>query len=614
MFAPIPVPNIFYPPQYGGPYQTQYERPPVIQHYSIYAGGPTDDHARVGLIYEDILPQFSPSGRIATLNERLSLHNYLRSTMFSNGDGKDVSLDGTGKNSVLEHLKFMDLNPYNTYKFSLNPYKGLPSGFLIYRSCYPIRLEGGPNVVQCAKNSIGMNIRIYKLLNKAYDAFKTKSNLAQFDQYREIMFYEFIRESILKKSVCPNFINLFGYNVTEKSRIDFDKIERAKGVATLTPDMKSDLIRFDEMIRKPEVFGDYLKKMSVPYGLSTATAGAGPAIPKPGDLLSNPEAYSGRTLIAMTEAPMYTIFGFASKTYENTGNVRKMINSGFHNDNVWMSIIFQIMVIFDVLQKNGIIINNFDIESNLYVKDLSTTNITGYWKYKIDNIDFYVPNYGYLVLFDLSYKDMASSTLLSAATPVTVTPTIKPKLEGSIFGDTINETVARNHVFELFKTTLNANNLFSAAFIANGGCKPNDTVLQKLKAIFDKASTAVNDSDKIITNYIIEFMNIFVNNRVGTYLKETEVANVRRDMINEFKRGQIVVELVDANTYKFAIILSDEGLACNIITKDDANNIITRMISKSAILAYSRVETVQQTFKPGESNLNEEELLETYIL
>ncbi len=352
MFAPIPVPNIFYPPQYGAPYQTQYERPPIIQHYSIHAGGPTDDHARVGMIYEDILPQFSPSGRIATLNERLSLYNYLRSTMFSNGDGKDVSLDGSGKNSVLEHLKFMDLNPYNTYKFSLNPYKGLPNGFLIYRSCYPIRLEGGPNVVQCAKNSIGMNIRIYKLLNKAYEAFKSRSNLGQFDQFREIIFYEYIRENILKKLVCPNFINLFGYNVSEKSRIDFDKIEKAKGVSTLTPDMKSDLIRFDEMIKKPEVFGDYLKKMGVPYGLASGVpAGTGPLAPKPSDLLTNPEAYAGRTLIAMTEAPMYTIFGFASKTYENTGNVRKMINSGFHNDNVWISIIVQIMVILDVLQK-----------------------------------------------------------------------------------------------------------------------------------------------------------------------------------------------------------------------------------------------------------------------
>ena len=109
-------------------------------------------------------------------------------------------------------------------------------------------------------------------------------------------------------------------------------------------------------------------------------------------------------------------------------------------------------------------------------------------------------------------------------------------------------------------------------------------------------------------------MNIFVNNRVGTYLKETEVANVRRDMINEFRRGQIVVELVDLNTYKFAIILSHDGIMCEILSRDDGNNIIKKSVNKSAILAYSKTEAVQQTFKAGEGSLSDEDLLETYVM
>ena len=55
-------------------------------------------------------------------------------------------------------------------------------------------------------------------------------------------------------------------------------------------------------------------------------------------------------------------------------------------------------------------------------------------------------------------------------------------------------------------------------------------------------------------------------------------------------------------------------VTCKILTRNDSNIIIEKTINKSAILAYSKVETVQQNFKAGESNLNEEELLETYVL
>ena len=93
----------------------------------------------------------------------------------------------------------MDLNPYNSHRFSLNPYKGLPKGFLLYRSCYPIRRDERQDTnVICAPESTGINVRIYKLTEGAYLVNKLSNILdyTDFDEWREISFYEFIREKL----------------------------------------------------------------------------------------------------------------------------------------------------------------------------------------------------------------------------------------------------------------------------------------------------------------------------------------------------------------------------------------------------------------------------------
>ena len=158
-------------------------------------------------------------GTVTTLGERIAINNYMRAMMFPNGDGKDIGLDGKSPNSLLAHLKFMDLNPYNTYKLSPNPYKGLPIDYLIFRSCYPIRHDPVGSTVVCAKNSIGMNIRIYKLTQGAYmmNNLKDKS-IKDYEEWREISYYEYVREHILKKKQIPNFAMMYGYDISEQCR------------------------------------------------------------------------------------------------------------------------------------------------------------------------------------------------------------------------------------------------------------------------------------------------------------------------------------------------------------------------------------------------------------
>ena len=47
---------------------------------------------------------------------------------------------------------------------------------------------------------------------------------------------------------------------------------------------------------------------------------------------------------------------------------------------------------------------NFSLEDNIFVKDIySNTEVLGYWKYIVDGISYYIPNYGYILLIDSNF-------------------------------------------------------------------------------------------------------------------------------------------------------------------------------------------------------------------
>jgi hypothetical protein len=72
--------------------------------------------------------------------------------------------------------------------------------------------------------------------------------------------------------------------------------------------------------------------------------------------------------------------------------------------------------------------------ADIYIKDISQhENIVTYWKYKIKNFEFYVPNYGYLVLFDSNFKDLSNGgfTVLNKKSP------LEYKIYSNIFKDNI---------------------------------------------------------------------------------------------------------------------------------------------------------------------------------
>lgn len=610
---PIAMPTPFFPPQFSYPYgQGAHPLQPinVIKQYNINSVGPTGDHITANMVYEDAMPTKQFNASFNTLGERLTLNSFIKNTLFNKGNGTDITLDGTGNNSLISFIKFMDLNPYNSYKFSKNPYKGMPKDMLWYRSCYPIRHDPQGGSVTCAKDSVGVSIRIYKMTTGEYMVNKQNhKNYLDYETWREIAYYEFINNQIIRNKICPNFINMYGFYIAEKCNIDFDKIAQIRGDDIINqPQYLSNVpslqMRVESSGIQPQVrsLNNYQKGGLLNKDLTLN--------PNTYTMTINPDAYNNKALVILTESPNYSLTGWASRLYQKDNNINRMINSGFHTDKIWQSVMFQLMAALYCLQINNMFYNNFSLENNVYIKDIaSTNNVTSYWKYKIDGIDYYIPNYGYIVLLDSSFKDIEVDKSLIIKNNVN-----KHKIYCNLLTCEneipLSETQIKTECYNMMKKcfTINA---FDNSFIQNGGCRPPpDTIAWLSKIEKDNKSTNIGD-------YIFEHMRQFLNNRIGTYLKELEMPNIRHDGTQTFTKGDIVVYEESNNTYRFVMYIeTDANGQAKILTKSKQSNndIILQNVPETSLFNYSKVEPIVQNFKPNEANINEEDILETYVL
>jgi hypothetical protein len=621
-FFPSYSANPMIPPHMTNMYQNPMMGAPTVvlnKIYDIKTGGPADTHEVLNMIYEDTLPTAHIKNSYVSLGDRLKQSDYIRSILFPSGDGKEAGFTKDSKNNLLEHIKFMDLNPYNTYRFSSNPYKGLPEGYLIYRSCYPIQRDPRNGLIVCARNSMSVNVRVYKLTVGAFKINKqNKLKYSDYNQWREVAYYEYVKERILKNKTCPNFVGMLGYYTTEKSNIDFDRVKKLTNFVvgqTIAPEPAMSKITGNPQaewllnnLEEQKKLGEAMAPFIGPVGTINALRDAR-FRQKPVEV-EDENDYKGSVLTIMTESPTYNLYNWASKIYQVEGNVKKMVNTGFHSGDVWLSIIFQLIVALYVMQINKIIINNFSIRNNVYIKDVSTeANVTRYWKYKINNLDFYVPNYGYLLLIDSNYTDLPDGQ----ETTFIDTNKSKHKLDGIIYDSSIDTDTLNDNIYQTFINSIDPNN-FKGDFISESGTPPPQEVL----SVMDKMhSDAINRDNKNIGIFLILFMRKFMNNRIGTYLKEQEYVNVRKDDMRSAKPGQIVVLDEGNGTFKFVLFKMVENGVAKILTKDESINpeeIIDKDIPITNLHNYSRHEPILQNYKLNEANLTEEAIIETYTI
>ncbi len=592
---PIAITTPYVPPQMQqqlNNFMKSFYTPFIYKDYHINIGGPNADHARASMIYEDALPPPSAYTSYKTLRERNNLCQYIRNAFIVMEEGEQVNFDG-GAKSLNARLKLIALNPYNGNQFSNNPYKSLPRNMMIFTSCYPIINDRRESTVQCKKDSVGINIRMYNIKHDEYQLMKNilrsipdkmeyiddvatrprrrlvkavsvidvSRNKIEYNIWREIEYYKFVRDILCKQMIIPNFIQSYCYFMDDNSNIDFDKITT----------------------RKKEIERSKEERMI-----------------EVGDKRIN------KALVLLTESPNKSLYQWGENVYVKDRNTQRQTYSGFKQDNEWNSIIAQMLMAFYVMDKMEFTINEMTIENNFYVKDVAGFGGDGlyFWRYNVNNVEYYIPNYGSLLMIDSDYRD------LERVEGREIYKIISPRL----FGD--NKEEFKRILRENAKRIFNENN-FGQKFTNNGGVRPSEKIINLLSNINRQIMETKMSYEEIIRDNLIKY----VHNRIGTPLKEQEKNYIRKMDTRQYRKGEMIVHEDRYDTYKFVLYLGDDEDKMKIKiatstpkTGGESKEVIMRTVPKELTYKYSNDEVIYQEPKPGEPGQNLDYLLETYRL
>lgn len=627
-----------YPTQY--PYPMPYQMPPnyasnyplgtiqpqmnVVNQLVIGDQNPYQNHGFINMVYEDALPIKHLPNSIATIQERSTLSNFIRAIILRGKDGNVVPFKN-GDNNIFDRIKTTTLNPYHTPTTTVrdNPYSSLPKNMLIYRSCYPIKRDETASMGKtCSRDSIGMNIRIYRVTPQELEGIRNDPKVFDVftsEVWRDIIYYEYIRENIIKPKICPNFAMMFGYSVCNDSDIDFEQIN------------------------------SFISGIPFAHRKSAST-------------LKNPinkNAYNNDILTSFTESPTYNIMKWATPEYVNIGTTRNMVRTGFHPDDIWISVLFQLMAGLSTLLRHNIYINDFNLLDNVYIKDLPNVGaVTSYWKYMISNIGFYVPNYGFIVMIDSKFKDLQQQGITIGTQQKTYKMSGRPypphtqNEQNEITDKIINSIIKAfdqtnftsisgvippsSDVLKLIdnikqwfiqeNTKLNAGQFVQPPIVpplpANVQPPPATQVPHmpiRTQSIYDKKKN-------LMLNCIVRFIGRYVHNRVGSLVSKQE----HDDAISStsFNNGDFVIYQDAQNDERFGIYMRqsttnhgfDDVVTRNISSNNATignvvmNEIVTMQIQHGSIKTYPRTLQLRQTYKAVEAKLDETDLLETYTL
>lgn len=677
--AHIPVPNPYYPhtnPQYAYGYKPN--QIPVQKYYNITLSNPVGNHTTVNQVFEDMLPGDTREYTLQSTFERKQLTNYLRSLILETGDGEEMSISPSDKKSLLSYIRLLELNPYNISK---NPYLSLSKGFLLYNSAYPIRYNQDKNHLSIAKRALGINVRIYELSEGAFRSNELNDQIDKynFDVWREIEYYNYVREEIIKKKICQNFTGIYLYTLDSTSRIDYNKLDLIKYKNQPKESLEREIENYKkinnlhhidplqflilnsygmqkksfsdgnkEIFEVSEQSGRNIAKYLFKNKYMVLTPGTRNEYkwtktgikfleergyyklvdetnrPLEGKIVTSGEikllanivgkqdltASTTKSLIVLTEAPNNNILKWASPLSESFGAVKKMIETGYHTPDVWRSILFQMVYTCAVLQEKHILFHKFSLENNFFVKDLySNPEKKGHWIYKVDEFDFYVPNYGYLLMFDSKYVDIEEYEGNAKYNTVTTNPPQQFKINSdTLFDDKNNfptNTNYENLILNDFKRLINPDN-FNINLEKIGGEHPDQTILDLLRNMYNNTTNLTK-----IRDYLKIYFYDFMNNRIGTSLTKEEKDNLPLIRNANYRVGELVAYDKRYDEYTWAVIINTNiGGARRLVEIIDLNG-VTLNVSPYRLHKYPKGETIKQKTKNG-VNYDSNFTIETY--
>ena len=317
-------------------------------------------------MYNDKLPlsEFVKEYTNTTLYERLTIINYIKNRMIFKGNGEIEDAD----NTLAAFIQFIGLHNSTNYTFE----NSLNAGCVPYKCAYPMAFNNASKEIQLSAKRMHIKLKTYVIP----DDLSNNVSDCRFNLGREIYLYTYIKKTVLDKYVSPNFISMILWKRTP----NFKHLRWASA----KDDIQKKYTTFMENEDK------ILKKFNVKSGWKE-------------DML----------LLLITEEDTYDIKKWMSPEINKNGAVIYMQRTGHHSVNVWKSILFQLIYALKVLMKCNIYINNFDL-ANIYIKDVTYDFVSiGSWIYKNNDIDYYIPNYGYVLVLDTNYNQHTVSNSLT---------------------------------------------------------------------------------------------------------------------------------------------------------------------------------------------------------
>ena len=576
------------------PYNSYPTRSTINKIYNISLSDPLGNHTMINRVYEDTLPGDSNIYTFIRLQERETIKKSLRSSILQNFDGEELTIKG-GDNSLLSWFKIYDLNPYSLKR---NPYETLPTGFMIYRSAYPIRYNRDTHSLKTLQSSLAFNIRLYELSIGSLLTWNTVNRLDEklFNVWRDVIYYRHIN-NIIEKKISPNFINMVFYVKDSKSSIPYKEIDNIKrnklGIDNTVQRNNDNILNTIKVIKTSELLNSLHKLNDDDVDPSALNLPFRKCQQQNVPLLKIPDvfitqnirnliekndvvdltAYSNENLVIVTEAPNTNILQWNKKLYEEQGTVKRMTSTGYHNMETWKSVLFQLLYACAVLEREEIYFNNFSLENNVYIKDV-TTDKSGKncWLYKVNGIDYYVPNYGYIVVIDTNFVDINS---------------YKPneyqyKTYGKIYeGFNYNDIIENNFKLKIRKAVMQM--MTVNAFKKFGGNDFDNNVSDILNMISDK----IPKTNNLIDVLPCVFQSYF-HNKIGTVLTNQEKDNFTIFNRPNMVRGNMLIRRRRYDDYDWVMFKENQGNNKIIIFKE-GNNYVEKSVFPSCLFSYPEI-------------------------
>lgn len=202
------------------------------------------------------------------------------------------------------------------------------------------------------------------------------------------------------------------------------------------------------------------------------------------------------TLTLLTEGTTYNILEWCrSSTIQADKGYQRQTTNGTRTELEWAVMLFQLYFGLLSLYQQNIYIEGFDYR-NIY---MTSTKNNKYWLYKFDNVDYYVPNTGFVLQIDACCEistDTVQTIHLEHSNAVVFQKQMK-----TVFKDLLD--IIRNH---------------------NEFADPSPNVIDN---IFRK----IQDTDESFSSTLIKYVGKhFLHNRLGKKLNQQEVASTDMKM------------------------------------------------------------------------------------